>query len=143
MLIAQGQIDNQDTPLLEIEVWGTDAGLKKKFKAVLDTGFNGFLSIPECECTALGIVFPGDTTQVVYASGDVTPNKIAEGHIGVSNLVRPGLFIAEEDSPELLLGMEFIKKFDFTLYMSDNKFYLMDKEAIEEVDKALKKIVGA
>lgn len=139
MLIAQGQIDSQDTPLLEIEVWGTDPNLKKTYNAVLDTGFNGFLSIPETEAAALGIVFPGDTAEVQYASGDVTPNKIAEGHIGIGNLVQRGVFVGEDASPELLLGMEFIKKFGFTLYMADNKFFLLDKEAMAEIAKGAAK----
>jgi predicted aspartyl protease len=143
MLVANGQVDSENTPLIEIEVWGTDPSLKKKYKVVLDTGFNGFLSISEKEAKTLGIVCPGDTTQVVYGNGQAFTGKIAKGNVSIGGLVRHGVFLCDTDSEELLLGMEFIELFDLTLYLSGKQFVLLDKEVMTAIVKTLDVVAKA
>lgn len=62
----RGKFDASGFPYIEIEVKG--AGSPKKLSAIIDTGYNGTVSLPFVEAFDIGLVLKG-----------VEPNKLGDG----------------------------------------------------------------
>jgi predicted aspartyl protease len=66
-------------PSIEIEVKGV-AGIPKKIKAIVDSGFNGYLQLPFVEAFPLGLVLAGVQGSTL-ADGSVPNHLVCKGEV--------------------------------------------------------------
>ena len=74
---------NNDQPEIEIEVNGV-TGIKKKIKAMVDSGFNGYLMLPFVEAFPLGLVLAGVQANTL-ADGSTSSHFVCKGMVCVDN----------------------------------------------------------
>ena len=85
-------------------------GWKRKLKALVDTGFTGFLSIPILEAFPIGLLLHGTTSvQLADGSTQVKLTCLGMAHLGDEGQV--GLIIIEPQSTQVLVGIDFLRKF--------------------------------
>jgi predicted aspartyl protease len=100
-----GRITNRLEPIVTLRIVGIDNGLHD-YPALVDTGFNGYLTLPALEVQRLGLRYPSDA---VAELGDGTLVRVrrfegrAEWHHGVREIM-----ILESDGGPLL-GMSLLK----------------------------------
>jgi predicted aspartyl protease len=111
--VAIGFLEANGDPVLEIEVIGAFEQ-PTKFKCVVDTGFTGFLSIPLLQAFPVGLVLQG-TMAMQFANGAVENKLVCLGFARVDGIQNIGLIVIENESKQVLLGMDFLKKFGFKL----------------------------
>ena len=75
-----GTFDN-DQPRIEIEVKGVN-GNPKKMTAIVDSGFNGYLTLPYVDAFPLGLVLKGIQSNTL-ADGSVVSHFVCIGEICV------------------------------------------------------------
>jgi clan AA aspartic protease len=73
-----GTFDN-DQPKIEIEVKGVN-GSPKKVTALVDSGFNGYLTLPYVEAFPLGLVLTGIQSNIL-ADGSSSSHLVCIGQI--------------------------------------------------------------
>lgn len=111
--MAIGSLDANEGPLLEIEVLGA-FGQPHKLTCLIDTGFTGFLSIPILQAFPIGLVL-ATTMPVLFGNGQTEDKLVCLGLARVDGKENPGLILIETKHQQVLLGMEFLKKFGFKL----------------------------
>lgn len=105
-----GLLDPQSgCPIVEIEVSGPFAQ-PQKFTAMVDTGFSGFLSLPILKAFPLGLLLQG-TMGITLADGSTHPRLTARGLVKFDAKSVIGLVVLEWQNTDVLLGMDFLKKF--------------------------------
>lgn len=72
---------NNDQPKIEIEVSGVN-GVPKKVIALVDSGFNGYLTLPYLEAFPLGLVLIGIQSNTL-ANGSLVSHFVCIGQICV------------------------------------------------------------
>lgn len=108
-----GSLDSNGDPVLDIDIIGA-FGQPTTVTCVIDTGFTGFLSIPLLQAFPIGLVLHG-TMPMVFANGTVENKLICLGLARVGAIEQMGLIVIENQSKQILLGMDFLKKFGFKL----------------------------
>ena len=105
-----GSFDSSGSPIIEIEVSGP---LTKptKFIAMMDTGFSGFLLLPILEAFPVGLILRG-TTPITLADGTTQTKLTCLGEVHFDGERQSGLIIIEWQSTEILVGMDFLRKFN-------------------------------
>jgi clan AA aspartic protease len=103
-----GSILNDGTPVLSINISGPRA--TSRFDAIVDTGFSGFLSIPQRDADKLGII-PQMTERVFFADNSSHIRWTSIATISVGDERQQGVVYLEPASEEVLIGVEFISKF--------------------------------
>lgn len=111
--MAIGYLDANGDPVVDIEIIGA-YGQPYKFTCVIDTGFTGFLSIPLLQAFPVGLVLQG-TMPIAFGNGTVENKLICLGFAKVDGAEQTGLIVIENESKQVLLGMDFLKKFGFKL----------------------------
>ena len=111
--MAIGSLDADGDPTVAVEIIGA-FGQPTTFTCVVDTGFTGFLSIPLLQAFPVGLVLAG-TRPMVFANGAVENKLICLGVARVDGVEKSGLIVIENESKQVLLGMDFLKKFGFKL----------------------------
>lgn len=72
---------NDDQPEIEIEVKGT-SGHPKKITALVDSGFNGYLTLPYLEAFPLGLILKGVESNIL-ADGSSSEHFVCVGEVCV------------------------------------------------------------
>lgn len=72
---------HDDQPRIEVEVSGTSE-IPKKVMALVDSGFNGYLTLPYMEAFPLGLILKG-TASVILADGSSSEYFICNGEVCV------------------------------------------------------------
>ncbi|MFI5201877.1 MAG: retroviral-like aspartic protease family protein [Candidatus Kapaibacterium sp.] len=98
------------TPVLRILISGPEAN-SRSFEAIVDTGFNGFLSIPQSDADSLGLE-PLTTERVFFADNSEHIRRTSLATVTVGSQSQTGMIYFEPASSEVLLGVEFFLKFD-------------------------------
>lgn len=96
-------------PTIEVEVSGP-FGSPQKFTAMMDTGFSGFLSLPILKAFPLGLILAG-TMGITLADGSTHARLTALGRVDFDGKHEIGLILLEWQNTDILLGMDFLKKF--------------------------------
>jgi len=118
--------DDNGSPIVEIEVSGP-VNDPRKMTAMVDTGFSGFLLLPILEAFPVGLILSG-TTSVELADGTKQNKLTCLGQIHYGGTKKVGLIIIEWENTDILVGMDFLRKFEKTLVVDpvNGKVILFD-----------------
>lgn len=108
-----GSFNSVGSPTIEIAVSGPFTG-PTKFTAMMDTGFSGFLLLPLLEAFPIGLILKG-TMAITLADGSNQVKLTCLGNIHFEGKTEIGLIIIEWQSTEILVGMDFLRKFSLKL----------------------------
>lgn len=104
-----GSFDKVGCPTIEIEVaWPVHPA--KKFTALVDTGISGFLLLPILEAFPVGLILRG-TMPIILADGSQQTKLVGLGQVTFDGKSELGLIIMEWENTQVLVGMEFLRKF--------------------------------
>ena len=128
MAHATGSFDKNGNPILTLKVGGV-LSEPTEFVAIIDTGFTGFLSMPIIAAFPLGLPLTGTTT-VVLADGQDQSKLMAQCRVTIDGHpdAKVGLVILEPSSTDILVGIEFLRKFKFGLFISTAGIMLFDDD---------------
>lgn len=110
-----GFFNQNGHPIIPIEVYGFSKDFTQKFDAMLDTGFSGFLSLPLAYAFKVGLIL-ASTASFTLANGETDHTLLCFGGIKLNSEEQPGL-ISISKGNDVLLGMEFLRKFNKKLYL--------------------------
>lgn len=100
--------DPNGRPTVEIEV-SNPLGWKRVVTALIDTGFDGFLSLPMLEAFPFGLLLRG-TMPVTLADGSVKQTLYCLGGIHFEGDHEVGVVLIDSDGTPLV-GMSFLRQF--------------------------------
>lgn len=105
---------NDDQPQIEIEVSGTSDN-PKKVMALVDSGFNGYLTLPYVEAFPLGLILTG-VASVILADGSSSEHFVCTGAVCVDGkCISTGISI--QPAGAILLGTKLLKELGKTLVL--------------------------
>jgi clan AA aspartic protease len=89
---------------------------KRKYtiSARMDTGFNGFLWVPNIVAEKVGLVIKG-TAKAVIAHGKTIGVQYSQGRVGILRKSRDVNTIIVAEEGDILIGMEFLEAFGLKL----------------------------
>jgi predicted aspartyl protease len=116
MAIWTGFLDKSGSPALKVSISGPFES-EQEFDAIIDTGFTGFVSMPLLKAFPLGLLLYG-TAEVILADGSVAPKLLAKGAVTVGDETQIGVVVLEPSSGDVLLGMDFLRKFERVLIVT-------------------------
>ena|SRR5215813_3067117 len=147
MDIWTGYLDNTGTPCLKIRISGP-LSKGEEFEAIIDTGFTGFLAMPLLKAFPLGLILYG-TTEVTLADGSASPKLTAKAGVTVTGGdLKIGVAVLEPTSTDILVGMDFLQKFERVLFVhtgDPDGVMLMARKDFDELrtQRAAKKAKGS
>ena len=118
-----GWYDEYENPCISFHLCGVaheEPGLE--YEGVIDTGFSGFITLPFDEAFALQLPLEG-TAGVTLADGSSQTVLTALGIVTLADMKITGT-VELSLSPEILVGMEFLRKFKYGLAISKGSVYL-------------------
>lgn len=101
-----GSFENGN-PYIEIEIFGITKE-KKKIKALIDTGFNGYLSLPYVDAFPLGLVLKGIESSTL-ADGSTSHHFVCIGS-AILDGKEVTTLIDIQPSCAVLMGTQLLKK---------------------------------
>lgn len=131
MLVLSGFF-KADSPAIKLRIAGAQRKHAVEFDAIVDTGFTGFISMPLLRAFPLGLILRA-TTEVELADGSKQTKLVAEGRAFVGDRVKKGLVILEDESRDVLIGMDFLRTFRLMLNISKNSITLVDESHIAKL----------
>ena len=114
-----GSFNSSGSPVVEIAVSGP-VTKPTKFTAMVDTGFSGFLLLPILEAFPVGLILRG-TIPITLADGSSQTKLTCLGEIHFDGMSEVGLIIIEWQSTDILVGMDFLRKFQRKLVVDAPK----------------------
>ena len=104
-----GSFNNTGSPVVEIEVSGPVTA-PTKFTALVDTGFSGFLLLPLLDAFPVGLILRG-TMALTLADGSNQTKLTCLGMVHFDGQKELGLIVIEWKNTDVLVGMDFLRKF--------------------------------
>jgi len=104
---------NAGCPVVQIAVSGPLTN-PTTFTAIVDTGFSGFLLLPILEAFPVGLILRG-TTVITLADGSAQTKLTCLGELHFDGNSQVGLIIIENQTTDILVGMDFLTKFGMEL----------------------------
>lgn len=125
-----GSLDSAGSPRLKIILRGVWQGVEQELDAIVDTGFTGFLSMPMVDAFPLGLVLYGTTTTIL-ADGSTSYKLMAVGTACVGTESKVGIVLLNMGSgpSAVLIGMEFLRIFNKSLFLIKDAVILVDSPA--------------
>lgn len=115
-------------PLVRVHIGGASPDAHSvQFAAIVDTGFSGFVAMPLIQAFPLGLVLYG-TSRFSLADGSVQDKLLGSGFATIGGETRSGIIALDETSNEVLLGMDFLRKFDLVMLLTDGAFLLVPQK---------------
>lgn len=114
------QFKIQDDHLVtDIEVFGVAEELQRKVTGMIDTGFNGYLSLPFVTAFPIGLILKGQQTYTM-ADGSLSNYLVCLGTVTFQgrSVVVP---IDVQPSGPVLIGMQLLKKLDLEMKVQFSK----------------------
>jgi clan AA aspartic protease len=114
------QFKIQDDHLVtDIEVFGVAEDLQRKVTGVIDTGFNGYLSLPFVTAFPIGLILKGQQTYTM-ADGSLSNYLVCLGTVTFQgrSVVVP---IDVQPSGPVLIGVQLLKKLDLEMKVQFSK----------------------
>jgi predicted aspartyl protease len=127
-----GSLDNSGRPNIQITVAGAFPASAQQFVAMVDTGFTGFLSIPIMSALPLGLPLCG-TTSVEFGDGNSSARFTALCSIDLGEEIEAGVAILEPSTTQIIVGMEFLRRFKKSIAMHRGVLVLLDESEIDKL----------
>jgi predicted aspartyl protease len=109
-MTVTGSFNNSGCPVVEIAVSGPVTN-PTNFTAMMDTGFSGFLLLPILEAFPVGLILKG-TIPITLADGSTQTKLTCLGELHFDGESQVGLIVIEYQSTDILVGMDFLAKFN-------------------------------
>jgi predicted aspartyl protease len=106
---VNGSYNASGNPTIAIEVSGPLGNLFP-FAAMVDTGFSGFLLLPILNAFPIGLLLQG-TMPITLADGSTQTKLTCLGSIHFDAAEEIGIIIIEWQNTDVLVGMEFLRRF--------------------------------
>ena len=122
-----GWYDDTGSPRLAFHIRGVShepPGLK--YDGIIDTGFSGFIQVPLPVAFSLNLPLEG-TTSVMLADGSTQTALTALGMVTLGNRPLVGV-VHLSPSHEILLGMDFLRRFERALGVFRNNVFLLPEQ---------------
>jgi predicted aspartyl protease len=123
-MLLTGAFDTTGSATLRIKVAGSRPA--REFIATIDTGFSGFVALPLHEMISLGLKSEG-ATSVMLGDGSVVDNLVAPGFVTVGAQTERGSILLDENSTDVLIGMDFLRTFKLGLILTNTAIVLYDE----------------
>jgi len=134
MSTHNGFLDKKGHPRIEIALRTPD-GVSKPFVALIDTGFSGFVALPEESAEDLGLL-PVGTVRYTVASGAVIGLILAFGSVSIGDVSYVGSIVVG-NVRQPLLGIEFLRESRKALFLDGDVVLLLDKQEPGELARKL------
>jgi clan AA aspartic protease len=131
MRVQTGSFDFNGNPVLKINVSGVHSTASVEVVAIIDTGFSGFLSMPMLQAFPLGLQLAG-TTSTILADGQTQNKLIACAKVTIGGIEQVGVVVLEPSSTDILIGMDFLRRFKMGLFISSSRVMLFDDDAFQK-----------
>jgi clan AA aspartic protease len=118
-------------PCIDIVVVG-GSGSPGVVSAVVDTGFSGFIHMPE-SLAALHAPQPLTTTTGTLADGRRVVFRTALVEVRFAKRSAQGAALLVPSEGPCLIGIDFLRKFQMTLVMTNRQLWLMDEAQFEDI----------
>ena len=130
--IGIGHYDKRGNACLKFHLCGVKHELPGlEYDGVIDTGFTGFLQLPIQYAFALSLPLQ-NTTSVTLADGSQTANLTALARATLLGKTEIGTVILAFSSQEILIGMDFLRRFKRALVVSRSGIMLIDDERFSQ-----------
>lgn len=107
--MATGFLDANGDPHIKLVVSGpVTEGTEIDF--LIDTGYQGFISLPIVQAFPIGLILSG-TVNIVLANGQPQPRLMCLGGVDCDGIREVGLIVIESTGQTPLIGMEFLRRF--------------------------------
>lgn len=108
--------ENTGAPILRVRVYGNSPEHAVELDAIIDTDFAGFVLMPMLQALPHGLTLVG-IEEYSLADGRTVANYTGFGSVSVGGESRSEVFVLESnpDCSNVLLGMEFLRRFDASL----------------------------
>jgi len=106
---VDGSFNQVGSPTIEIQVSGPLQQFHT-FTAMVDTGFTGFLLLPIVSAFPVGLILHS-TMPIQLADGSVQTKLTCLGQIRFEGQDKIGVVIIEYQNTEVLVGMDFLRRF--------------------------------
>ena len=129
MTTLRGSLDSNRSPVVTITV-SAPSGPSKFFDAIIDTGFTGFVQLPEPRAQELGLI-PRTASETQYPDGRIDTIPLAWARVTLGAEVQEGFVHIQRGSDEAIVGVEFLRIFRKILVLSitDGTVLLIDSFA--------------
>lgn len=124
-------------PCVKLQVAGTK-GHPEEMVATVDTGFSGFLLIPQNAAEPHGLTIVG-TTMATLADGSKQPMTTAMVNVGFAACTRSGVATLVPRESGVLVGLDFLRKFELALILTHTDVCLT---SIDEVSAFMASLSG-
>ena len=126
MTTLRGSLDSSRSPVVTIAV-SAPSGPSKFFDAIIDTGFTGFVQLPEPRAQELGLI-PRTASETQYPDGRIDTIPLAWARATLGAEVQEGFVHIQRGSDEAIVGVEFLRIFRkiLVLSISDGTVLLID-----------------
>jgi clan AA aspartic protease len=126
MATLRGSLDSSYSPLVAIAV-SAPSGPSQFVDAVIDTGFTGFVQLPERRARELGLTLRA-VSEAQYADGRIGVIPLAWAKVTLGPDVREGFIHIQSGSDEAIIGVELLRIFRtvFVLSIVDDLVLLVD-----------------
>ena len=105
-----------------------------KYTGIVDTGFTRFLQIPLIHAFALGLPLEGTITLTLADSSQATClTALAQVTLNGTTLV--GIVVLSPTSEDILLGMEFLRRFQRALVVGRDRIFLIEEESLSDTSE--------
>jgi predicted aspartyl protease len=127
MTSGTGHFDSLGNPCLKFHLCGVahdPPGLE--FEAIIDTGFSGFIQLPMQHAFSLKLPLEG-TSSYVLADGTRGTSLTALAHTTFGGTTVLGVISLTPGSLDVLVGMDFLRRFKLGLIMTKGTIVLSDE----------------
>jgi predicted aspartyl protease len=127
MTSGTGHFDSLGNPCLKFHLCGVahdPPGLE--FEAIIDTGFSGFIQLPMQHAFSLKLPLEG-TSSYVLADGTRGTSLTALAHTTFGGMTVLGVISLTPGSLDVLVGMDFLRRFKLGLIMTKGTILLTDE----------------
>ncbi len=129
-MVWTGRFDSRHSPRLNFSLVSLRDGRENTFDGIIDTGFTGFIQIPIVPAVTLGIVRDPITVGTVsLANGTTQQVWLKQIPVTVEGETVSGLcHIPQTQNCPVLIGIDFLRRFERILVVSSKQGILLIKE---------------
>ena len=137
-MIVRGYYDQQRNPCIKIDICGldrkaSDSQVKSiKVESIIDIGFTGFIQLPFRIAIDLSLPFVG-TQPVIFADGPPSVMLTALVRVTLADRTEQVVSLVSKKSQEVLIGMDFLRRFDRVLLVSKRGIFLAEESFLTKL----------